>query len=377
MTRLYSQINQGNGVWWDQAAQWVSPTSAALRVNNTYSVAENLNGAVNYTVRVQSDLEPSFSGASPTGFFTFAGFIIDGTALPATPQPRKLEIVGDSISAGYGSRCDAFPYNIPGGDVMDFSSGNTATYNHHICEHFGALCSVVAWSGKGMYENCCDQGERMPSYYLQTRGGTPYSADWDFSSFVPDAILINLGTNDFGHDSGPAWEANFTSTYVAFVLNATRRYGRPTMPVFVAQGPMNNGVPLYTCLHNAIDAINAAGGNAIYLDMRGPPNDGCGGHPGVQGHLQMYQMAVPTIANATNWLWSSAAGFISDGGDVLPAANSTIADAQALCLATAGCRGITFPGAVDQPGEVLVYFKNHTDTSGSAGWSSFILAGRV
>ncbi len=35
----------------------------------------------------------------------------------------------------------------------------------------------------------------MPSYYLQTRGGTPYSTDWDFTRFVPDAILINLGTN--------------------------------------------------------------------------------------------------------------------------------------------------------------------------------------
>ena len=44
-------------------------------------------------------------------------------------------------------------------------------------------------------QNCCDNGITMPSLYLQTRGGTAYSTDWDFTRFVPDAIIINLGTN--------------------------------------------------------------------------------------------------------------------------------------------------------------------------------------
>ena len=175
-----------------------------------------------------------------------------------------------------------------------------------------------------MYETCCDPGEKMPSYYLQTLGGNPYSTDWDFSRMVPDMMIINLGcarpapirpfpqepphhpspaprarsTNDFGHDAGPAWEANFTATYVAFVKNATARYSKPQLPIFVAQGPMNNGASLYNALQAAITAVNAAGGNAVYLDLRGPPNDGCGGHPGVQGHLQMAALAIPQI-NAT------------------------------------------------------------------------------
>jgi len=76
----------------------------------------------------------------------------------------------------------------------------------------------------------------IPSHSLLLRLGWP-CADWDFGNFVPDAVIINLGergvarghvvsplnprpsppcagTNDFGHDSGPAWEANFTATYV-------------------------------------------------------------------------------------------------------------------------------------------------------------------
>ena len=179
-----------------------------------------------------------------------------------------------------------------------------------------------------MYVNCCDNGETMPSYYLQTLGGGSYTQDWDFTRFLPDAMVCNLGTNDFGHDSGPAWEAAFSSTYVSFVLNATARYANPKLPVFVAQGPMNNGAPLHDALQVAIKAINAAGGNAIYLDLRGPPNDGCGGRkyrvvvqthsvfrrppnpsfaqptfadPGVAGHAGMYELAVPVISAAMGW----------------------------------------------------------------------------
>lgn len=49
--------------------------------------------------------------------------------------------------------------------------------------------TVIAWSGKGMYENCCDSGETMPSYYLDTLGSGAYAGDWDFARFTPDAMV--------------------------------------------------------------------------------------------------------------------------------------------------------------------------------------------
>lgn len=152
-----------------------------------------------------------------------------------------------------------------------------------------------------MYQNCCDNGETMPSYYLQTLAGNAYSTDWDFSRYVPDMMIINLGTNDFNHDSGPAWEANFSATYVEFVANATARYKKPALPIFVAQGPMNCGAALNGSLQVTIKAINAAGGKATYLNMCGPPNDGCGGHPGVLGHQGMFNLALPQIKAVMNW----------------------------------------------------------------------------
>eukprot|EP01126_Amoeba_proteus_P010696 TRINITY_DN141_c0_g2_i2.p1 TRINITY_DN141_c0_g2~~TRINITY_DN141_c0_g2_i2.p1 ORF type:complete len:256 (-),score=28.24 TRINITY_DN141_c0_g2_i2:118-885(-) len=236
------------------------------------------------------------SRANPSSFFTFHGFSTDGTlASPGPVRQRKIELVGDSISAGFGSRgfdgeCGANPIN----------SGNPYTYNWKLAEYFNADLIPIAWSGKGMYENCCDDGKTMPSLYLQTLGGGD-SPDWDFSRYVPDMMLINLGTNDFSHDSGPSWEAKFIGTYVEFVKNATTRYKNEKLPIFVGQGPMNCGTNYTTSLQTVVKMINRSGGRAIFLDMCGPPTDGCNGHPGVLGHEGMFEKAKPVISKIMNW----------------------------------------------------------------------------
>jgi hypothetical protein len=50
-----------------------------------------------------------------------------------------------------------------------------------------------------VYENCCDAGEIMPEYWLHTRGCEAQGSapTWNFARFIPDLLVINLGTNDF------------------------------------------------------------------------------------------------------------------------------------------------------------------------------------
>jgi hypothetical protein len=64
---------------------------------------------------------------------------------------------------------------------------------------------------------------------------------------------------------------------------------------------MNNGAPLYNALQAAITAAKQRGLNATFLDMRGPPCDGCQGHPGRLGHQGMFAMAQPQIAAFMGW----------------------------------------------------------------------------
>ena len=172
-----------SGVWYEQSRVWVNPGA------NLLLVADNLYGSTNI-IRCFFELEPAFTGTSAAGFFTVYGFAMPVGAdagLPMTEYKRKIEIVGDSISAGYGAM------GVGGGcPVMSWSSSNYATYDRMICDWFQANCSIVAWSGKGMYENCCDSGETMPSYYLQTRGGNAFVFDWDFGRFVRPSVTITL-----------------------------------------------------------------------------------------------------------------------------------------------------------------------------------------
>lgn len=63
----------------------------------------------------------------------------------------------------------------------------TATSTCRRAPPAGVPCS------KGLYENCCDNDATMAVLSQLTVPGMPWSW-WDNAAFVPDAVLINLGT---------------------------------------------------------------------------------------------------------------------------------------------------------------------------------------
>ena len=304
---------------WDAARNGTNEFYAAFDVANHQGY---WSGMMNVsTIRAINVLEPMF--ASPEGprtpghdcgaALTFVGWKTDGVAAPpSAPRTRRIELLGDSISAGFGSQGNMRLNKLGTCGINHYTSGIKGTYSWLIAEAFNADLVPIAWSGKGMYANSNGvtglEDARMPQYWYQTLGGVPYDwhskPDWDFSTYIPDMIIINLGTNDFSHDKNKsaAWESSFAATYTEFVLNATKIYKTPKLPVFVAQGPMRCDDELYAVLNRTIDAINAAGGNATYLDLKGPVDDGCGGHPGQAGHAAMAAMAIPQIERAMGWV---------------------------------------------------------------------------
>jgi len=284
--------------YWEASSVWIGNGQT---VSETVTIANGLHKP-KVQIRVITVLEPAFMGISDSSnaFMTFAGFSTDGKAVAPGPfRKRRIEMVGDSISAGYGSR----GFN-GAGDlcvVAPYTSGNPYTYNWEAAEVLGADLVPIAWSGKGMYQNCCDDGPKMPDYYLQTLGGGQFPKDWNFHNFQPDMMIINLGTNDFGHYAGPAWAAKFEAAFEEFMINVTKIYKKPQYPFFIAQGPMDCTPRLNASLQNVITKTAKKGLNPTYMNLCGPPNDGCGGHPGVLGHLQMAQLAVPIIKGKMGW----------------------------------------------------------------------------
>jgi hypothetical protein len=128
---------------------------------------------------------------------------------PLQQQPRRIEFLGDSITAGYCNLCE-----LQGGAVEGAEAeGAFEAWPQLAASSLSAESHVVAWSGYGLVHNCCGGHTHMPAVYRRalgsvpdndagaaTFGGEPFSNAWSFG-WAPDAVVINLGTNDVGSGS--------------------------------------------------------------------------------------------------------------------------------------------------------------------------------
>ncbi|MCR5507620.1 MAG: GDSL family lipase [Lachnospiraceae bacterium] len=127
------------------------------------------------------------------------GLMTDGRILEPPVYDHKLEFIGDSISSGegtYGARQDTDW--IPA--VMSYSR----TYINLIGQALNAECRVISQGGWGVFSGWDnDRRHAIPRVYdkicgLASPSCDEYGAgkDHDFGSWMPEVILINLGTND-------------------------------------------------------------------------------------------------------------------------------------------------------------------------------------
>lgn len=152
--------------------------------------------------------------------------ILDGTPKPTKPKTRKIEFIGDSITCGYG---------IEGKQDVDLFSTATENpwkaYAMQTARNLGADCNLVCWSGIGIISNWVppeiDEPQDsflMPNLYQYTDLGLsqamklPEHEKWDFNKFVPDIIVVNLGTNDSSYTRGIEERVNlFGKKYFEFL----------------------------------------------------------------------------------------------------------------------------------------------------------------
>jgi lysophospholipase L1-like esterase len=194
------------------------------------------------------------------GELIFGGFEPEaGQSLLPTQRPtgRRIEFIGDSITCGYGNMgtistkmltestssdanslrsCKTFL----GKDVYEVSNAYLS-WAPEVARSFKADWRLICWSGKGVYRNADNtQEDIMPEVYpraVATDGNTSY----DLSSWVPQAVVINLGTNDFGSVAqadlgGPPDIKKFTDNYVGLVKKVRKAY--PDAWIILAVGPM-------------------------------------------------------------------------------------------------------------------------------------------
>lgn len=133
----------------------------------------------------------------------------EGEFLPL-PEPRfRLEFVGDSITSGEGALGAAAEEDW----ISAFFSAEN-NYARMIADSLGAEYRIVSQSGWGIvagYDN--NPGHNLPACYTQmcsVAGGERNQAlgarkPYDFDAWQPDAVIVNLGTNDCNAFDNPAW----------------------------------------------------------------------------------------------------------------------------------------------------------------------------
>lgn len=134
------------------------------------------------------------------GISEFSGLVLaDGaaTAQPAPPKKRRIEIIGDSITAGL--------WNVGYGDLPDYENGYMA-YGPQLARLLDADWSIIAKSGEGVAYNYADTPDfpvHAKDDYVRTFF-TKAEPAWNFKD-EPQAILVAYGTNDFvDKDKKPA-----------------------------------------------------------------------------------------------------------------------------------------------------------------------------
>lgn len=216
--------------------------------------------------------------------------------LRPTDQPElKIEIVGNSITCGYGVE----------GDLTQTYS--TATENVSLAWSYltagrmSADYSIVSKSGAGLISGYTGDGVRnsaniLSDYYDKmgcsmgsiAPGVKPQSFDYDFS-YEPDVIVVNSGTNDISfvrpldekgelrisEEEHRARRREFYAAYKAFIQHIRER--NPFSKILCTLGVM--GTALNGEVETVVRELNAAGDSRVFwlaLADQDAVNDGYG-----------------------------------------------------------------------------------------------------
>jgi lysophospholipase L1-like esterase len=232
---------------------------------------------------------------NPTEFVALTGFSAGGALLPPPPAPdRRIEIVGDSISAGYGIE------GTPTCSGSQTNENNYLAYGSVAARALGADLYTIAWSGIGMWRNYNEAGpsaDAMPARYDRTIGADAASTanTWDFSKYQPHIVVINLSSNDYSTRGDPGQP--YVTAFTTFVRHVRSVYPNAYIMCLIQW----NGSA--TNINSVVNTIRTGGDTRIEsFDINvSAGGDGCEGHPNVAKAQAMGDRLATEIRRVLGW----------------------------------------------------------------------------
>lgn len=262
------------------------------------------------TIRIEKYSEAAF------GCCGICSIHVDADYLEKTTdnRTRKIEIIGDSITCGYGVEAK--------NELQSFDTTEEnpeKSYSMRVIRDLEAKGHLVSWSGIGILSNWVPEDVNeplddwlMPMLYQYTAADmskrlfgedTEKWEKWDFSKFVPDIIVINIGTNDASYCRDVQERKNaFAQKYEAFVDYVAQK--NPTSHIFCMLGTMDQRLCSQVEKVVEIEKKNGLEGRIHYLQLpMQEDKDGKGAnfHPNAITHEKTQKIVSSEIRKIMNW----------------------------------------------------------------------------
>ena len=157
---------------------------------------KNMDPSVKHRVRITKDFQASVD--DPSSFLKLVEIYYEGSIEKPADKKYKIEFIGDSITSGEGALGAHEEWDwIP----PYFSSvENYAVMTSDAMDADFRLLSQSGWGVTTGWDN--NHTSILPLIYDSLRANRGVK-DYDHSSWEPDAVVINLGTNDGGAFDNP------------------------------------------------------------------------------------------------------------------------------------------------------------------------------
>ncbi len=290
------RLNDGNN-FYNITIDSLTPLVLKTDNSNVYSVATDLKDTV-HTILIEKRTEANI------GKGEFLGFILDkGKQLfkiGSTPN-RRIEFIGNSITCGYG---------VEGTDVNEHfrpeTENATKSFAALIGRALDADYSMIAYSGKGVVRNYGDSNKTsmdpMPSLYNRI---CCYDStlDWDYSSWVPQVVVINLGTNDYSTKPYPD-KTVFEDGYIKLIDKVQSQYS--DVSIFCICGPMINQLYCSYVTEVVNQYQHSYTNNKVYFvevnsGILTSSDWGSNWHPNASGQQKTADIILPIIKAKMGW----------------------------------------------------------------------------
>lgn len=213
------------------------------------------------------------------------------------PKARRIEFIGDSYTCGFGtegaSRDDPF--------LAETENCNLA-YAAILGRFFDASISTVSHSGRGIVRNWGDaaEGDTMVGKYDQTFDSYADGPVWDASRFLPDIVVIYLGTNDFSVGKQPSL-GSWCLSYAALLNKIRRNYGE-TVPILCVGSDADELMALYIEQAVRRSGVSNTHWAMILPDAHNLDTDlGSCWHPNYAGQRKVACSMAPFVSTLTGW----------------------------------------------------------------------------